>query len=46
MSNCERERERTSTDVVPVGVVWRELLVVARLHNVDPSWDLELAGAL
>ena len=36
----------TCANVVPVGVVWCELLEGASLNNVDPSGDLELAGTL
>ena len=37
---------RTGTDVEPVGVIRRELLVGARFYEVDPCRDLELARAL
>ena len=36
----------TCTNVVPVGVIGCELFVSAGFDEIDPCWDLELAGAL
>ena len=36
----------TCTNVVPVRVIRSELLESSGFDEVDPCWDLELAGAL
>ena len=37
---------RTGTNIEPIRVVWGQLLVVARLHDVDIGGHLELPRAL
>ena len=38
--------KRTSTDIVPVWIIRRKLLVRARFDNIDPSRDFKLARSL
>ena len=39
----EKSNERTRPHIVPVWVIWSQLLVRSSFHDVGPSWDLELA---
>lgn len=38
-------KARTRADVVPIGVIRRELLERASFHKVNPCWNLEFSGA-